>query len=261
MRAAWLVFPTLTMLAFFSCTCDSTVPVGTPCSTNDDCGTLECVGGSCQEPGTGGSDAGTDESDAGETDAGPTCIPEREACVGGQGLPCCSGVCDAAPGQPGTCEREGVCGPDGDPCVNPTDCCSLSCVNGKCSSNACKQIGAGCGSAGECCSGTCTNGACAQVPGATCKTLGESCTGKTDCCSQNCQNNVCVRASWCGASGDICYRALDCCNGGCQLPAGGGPGTCVSSLTGAGGGNCQVGGEPCTGPTNCCSAVCSDLGT
>jgi hypothetical protein len=248
-----LIALVLAATSLAGCSCEDETNEGqSACVSDADCDGGTCVAGKCQEAvapdGSSGSDAGI-------------CLATGDTCVAGAAPYCCSGVCVASASGGSVCGAETLCQPNDTACAEPTDCCSLTCTNGRCSDQACVQISSPCADPSECCSGRCESGACAAIPGATCGTLGEACTDDFGCCSRNCQGGLCARASGCSSAGDICYEALDCCNGSCQLPAGGGPGTCAGSVSASGSPNCGVGGEPCGGETDCCSRVCTDLGS
>ncbi|HEU4383216.1 MAG TPA: hypothetical protein VFR85_06885 [Anaeromyxobacteraceae bacterium] len=102
-----------------------------------------------------------------------------------------------------------------------------------------------------------------MAPGTgSCKTLGETCALGAECCSTNCQGGHCVAAYSCQAYGDICSANVDCCSAVCEKPAGSAVGRCQQTGGSGGTSNCNQDGVPCpSGPTNCCTNVCLDLGS
>lgn len=193
-------------------------------------------------------------------DSGPgsLCADTGASCNAAVG--CCSGVCNSD----GYCAEPEFCAGPGDVCETSTDCCTLHCLGGTCTSQLCLAVGQTCLGAEHCCSGICgSGGTCEAVPpgpgGDTCVTLGEACTADGDCCSTNCQGGVCVRAYSCQANGDVCFAHGDCCGNYCSAD-GTGPGRC-QVVVGGGGGGCVQGGNPCSDGATCCSRVCTDLGS
>ncbi len=211
-------------------------------------------------------DGATDSGAIADVGPGSSCLSTGASCDRNSGGTCCSGVC----GVDDRCNEAAFCRAPSESCTVGTECCTGSCVGGRCGAVLCRGAGQVCSSGGECCSNLCgANGACEVVPagpgGDSCSTLGEVCTNTGtiaggDCCSTNCQGGVCVRAYSCQANGDVCFRDADCCGNFCSQNDGQ-PGRC-QFITGGGGGGCIQGGNPCpNGGTNCCSRICVDLGT
>jgi hypothetical protein len=204
------------------------------------------------EPGAGGT-SGTDAPVAGsDADPNAMCLPSGATCVTDMG--CCSKLCDATSK---TCKSSiAACSAAGTNCSVGTDCCSLSCVGGKCGTAACTMDGQACSSASACCSGTCTSGLC-QAVSANCTTAGNACTDNSTCCSRLCQNGKCaLGASYCIQTGDVCYRSADCCTGLCEKASGAAAGVCKVIDT-RGAGSCTQDGIVCADCTNCCSRLCA----
>jgi hypothetical protein len=260
-------------LSIVGCNCDPVVEPGedsgTPGETQDGGGTLPDGGGTLpdggqqQDSGTVIPDGGIvgNQPDGGTSgvglDGGPgsICVAAGAQCNRQQGAACCTGVC----GVDGVCPQpNNLCRAAAETCTVGTDCCSNSCIGGKCSAMLCLDVGATCSGNEQCCSRTCTGGTCAPVPGGTCEVLGQACTTKAECCSSNCQNGVCTRAYVCNGYGDICSRNAECCGNACSVNDGG-VGRCLN-VTGGGGGGCTQDGNPCEGGTGCCSRTCVDLG-
>lgn len=178
---------------------------------------------------------------------------------------CCSSDCNnpTKGTLAGTCTTTLFCKTPGAACVNSGECCSGTCTGGICSDTICKQSGTACSAATECCTGSCAT-TCQTLPAPTgtaaCKTLYDRCTLNTDCCSTNCQDGKCTPAYTCHAASDLCYRPQDCCSGMCTAPATQTspptPGRCLPPS-----GGCNQDGNPCAGASNCCTRICSDLGS
>jgi hypothetical protein len=192
--------------------------------------------------------------------SGSFCVAAGAVCDRTQGAACCTGVCGADNRCP---EPNNLCRSAGEACAAGGDCCSNSCLNGKCSSTLCQDVGGACSTPEQCCTKTCTNGTCAPLADTSngaCKVLGQSCTEATEgeCCSKNCQNGVCARSYTCKAYGDLCTRDNECCGNDCTA-ADGGVGRC-NQIKGGGGSGCTQDGNPCSGGSGCCSRTCVDLG-
>jgi len=150
------------------------------------CNGLECLsagefGTVCRvrTPPLSGADAGTPDSDGGSADAGPSCLPNTQACSAG--AECCSGTCIG-----GVC---GTCKTDGNTCGGNSECCSGACFNGVCHAPyTCVAEGGTCSGTSECCYGTTCNVPAGQAsgtcqPGATCGASGQRCSTTEACCS------------------------------------------------------------------------------
>ena len=149
----------------------------------------------------------------------------------------------------------------GTTCQTSTECSSLSCQGGNCSTTACVSDGAACSSAGECCGGNCDNGLCAPL-NLLCKTSGNACTEGTECCSALCADGVCsMKSSFCTQSGDVCGRDAECCTGSCTIAQGATVGSCAPPPA-PGASNCSGGvdGSLCDGCGTCCSRLCAPFG-
>ncbi|MBX7116511.1 MAG: hypothetical protein K1X64_19455 [Myxococcaceae bacterium] len=129
-------------------------------------------------PGGGSSDGGTVDSgvevDAGETDAGcralfDICTAEH-ACCPGRNLSCESSLCCLT--------LEAACQHDG-------ECCSKSCVGGKCTVRTnCADAGVFCSTDDQCCTGL----SCYQSECKACQGFGKACgQGQTCCGALACQ--------------------------------------------------------------------------
>ncbi|NRA33441.1 MAG: hypothetical protein HRU17_08890 [Polyangiaceae bacterium] len=224
------------------------------------------VSGTAGSTGTGGglATAGTSGTDGNILDGGPqrdadTCIGFAEYCTYG-GM-CCSGLCD---GSNNTCASSTQGGGDpGAGCTGPTDCESLSCIDGSCaSSGSCTSDGDVCTSNDECCGNSCTDGSCAPLNNS-CSTSGNSCSDNGNCCSGSCVENECDWSpSFCIQPGDICSNSTQCCSGTCTLSADGGAGvgTCAEAPTGSASCNDGVEGTLCNSCGDCCSRLCAPYG-
>jgi hypothetical protein len=157
-----------------------------------------------------------------------------------------------------------------DGCAANTDCCSGSCLGGKCATKQCTADDAACTSDGECCGGKCDAGKCKALS-LTCKTSGNPCGGSPDggnseCCSHLCKDGICAAPSFCSQEGDACSTDLNCCGGSCQKAAGATLGLCGAVVAAPGAGGCTTAGTVCgagtTGGTlpdcggECCSKSC-----
>jgi hypothetical protein len=178
-----------------------------------------------------GSDAGSNPEPTPTPSGSPTptptptggpaavCFPADAGC-GGNG-DCCSNRCPS-----------GFCGAlalaDGQACTKATDCATLSC-NGTCGAGGlCKQDGQDCPSGAnlECCSNSCVGGRCvADKTG--CHPAGERCSGGGFAVDGCCGGASCVNpgqaTAHCGLPSDICLgkdvpcsSAQECCSNSCQ---------------------------------------------
>jgi hypothetical protein len=101
-------------------------PVGEICRKDDQCESLHCNGGFCDDT---------------------TCTRDED-CPGGWGC---------APVVPGRSSPRRCARPTGDPCVRDAICLSGGCLEGTC---ACGQGGAPCATKDDCCRGTCSDHQC-----------------------------------------------------------------------------------------------------
>ena len=231
--------------------------------------------------GAGGATVGSAGSDAGScANTGDTCTYSH---------PCCSGYCtngrcpavdsvDAGDCLSRACSQSGTCcqgescqaiqdskycvdpnytqiNPDS--CTLPSDCASLSCESGQCSSGPpCAVFTSGCTAPGDCCSNLCSiSGQCAES--GSCSVTGDFCGPAVNCCTPN----SCVKLGsisrclpfTCRSIGDICTNDNQCCS----------PFYCVNHQCAQSPQNCLIKGSPCStsGSPPCCSQVCSSQGT
>ena len=82
----------------------------------------------------------------------------------------------------------------GAPCTIDAECCTNTCTNGVCGTEACKMDGAACTSPLECCTGACSAGCGVQICGDVtfCCAVGAPCTIDAECCTHTCTNGVCA---------------------------------------------------------------------
>ena len=154
---------------------------GGTCSSNAECCSDYCGGGTCSTP----------------------CSQNGSACA--TGGDCCSGHCNA-----GTCATP--CAANGGACTDGGDCCS-----GQCNSNLCvppcTPNDGSCGTGADCCSGICEGGVC-KAP---CAGEGDGCGTNSDCCTGICTETWKTCASECTIGPEWgapnCSTALDCCEG------------------------------------------------
>jgi hypothetical protein len=188
---------------------------GESCSSNDQCTTGCCQGGSC----------------ASSTACG--CTGNGNACTGnGQ---CCSSNCAGGSlccptGQQncsGSCATNcGCSSPAGTACSQPSDCCNSNCSSGKC-----------CPDGQTWCTDHCQAPPCAVA----CHARLQDCT--VACCSTNCP----VPDAGIGGA-QVCCNPGEVNCGGCMTPkAGTGPAvTCVH--------DCECATGNCSGGSHCCNA-------
>ncbi len=209
---------------------------------------------------------GTDSCCSGYCDEGSgecACGPAGRDCLVGED--CCSGQCNPLTN---TCVQVlGSCAQEETPCGSGTECCTLSCIDGYCSGDACEPDGEQCDQDGECCSGKCDGGTCAKInegSGFNCETAGNNCTDNGDCCSGLCnEDGSCsIGASYCVQRGDVCSADGQCCQGVCNIAAGDSTGYCATQESG--GTNCgerSIAGEVCGDDcAECCSRTCAPYG-
>jgi hypothetical protein len=219
--------------------------------------------------GCGGCDNGGSaiDGDVTEPDAPFVCVPTGFACAGDD--QCCVGHCDMAVN---LCVQRPTldCSLPGDACELGLECCTLACVDNRCSSEQCTADNAACEADGECCGGSCDNGRC--TPLAACATAGNPCAGHADCCSRYCgDDGFCEVASFCRQTGDVCTADSQCCGGMCERAPGESYGLC-KRVDAPGGSQCTGAGEVCGAGANwdgealptcggdCCSRACQPYG-
>ncbi len=230
-------------------------------SEGNNLGTTPDGGGGSIKPGDtgiiqpfGGSTAGP-MGGAGGTEVSPTCFAFGQMCA--TGYDCCSGICD--PTSKTCASAINQCTTTGGPCQTATECCSLACVQGKCSASACTADDQACVDSASCCSGNCQAGLCLRL-NAACRTAGNPCTDSTECCSKLCQGGVCkLGASFCIQSGDVCSNSDLCCSGECVKGANG-LGTCAPAPSGATYCSDGLDGTVCGACNACCSRLCAPYG-
>lgn len=156
--------------------------------------------------------------DTAESDV--TCSPNGASCAS---IACCEGTCS-----PSSQLCVG-CLPDGQRCVDATDCCNATCTNGVCGSGAactpggCCKAGSLCTDDADCCNGSCLNGVCTVgcLTTSDCCPTGSPCASSGDCCSGNCnpQNFTCeADQQQCSGAGEACDIFFVCCSGfTCEL--------------------------------------------
>ena len=216
------------------------------------------------------------ERDAG-ADAGPTCRAINAQC--GFSVDCCSNVCvngrctdgvcsglDGPCGRSGgTCCTGGFCalagGPTGDTCLAcraltqtcsaNEQCCSNSCVLGRCTDGSCSPVDGPCGRSGGTC---CTGGVCVLGGGATgdtclaCRALTQTCSANEQCCSNSCVLGRCTDGSCSPVDGPCGRSGGTCCTGGFCVLGGGATGdTCLA---------CRALTQTCSANEQCCSNSC-----
>ena len=142
-----------------------------------------------------------------------------------------------------------ACAPNGAGCGGDADCCSSSCMSGKCVTPACRAEGSPCAVPGDCCSFQCApdpvGGAMTVCRAAVeCSSDGQPCAQAGDCCNLGCTAGVCG-APRCKPVGAMCATAADCCEG-----------TCIGGLCAKTDPACHPAGEPCTGNADCCGSLC-----
>jgi len=146
--------------------------------------------------------------------------------------------------------------PPGSACVTNGECCTMSCIDGKCSSAPCIGDREACTTSGARCGGDCNMGHCVPL-NSVCKTVGNGCTVSYECCSRYCLEGVCRDSSFCVQNGDACSAPNDCCSGICDIPSFASLGRCAPATPAgtycAGG----VAGMVCGGCNDCCSLLCA----
>jgi hypothetical protein len=211
----------------------------------------------------------------GKDGSNPNCTPTGDQCADGADG-CCTGFCEELTG---ACARQpGVCLAAGQDCSVGPDCCSLACVDFKCSGDACVSDNQACDSDGECCSGACNSGQCAPL-NPSCKTAGNTCSTHAECCSELCDDpdsdgtKTCnISPSFCTQNGDVCVNDGECCGGTCMKSGSATVGICEKVPAGGATG-CAVLGEVCdmgasydpsqalpTCGGECCSRACFPYG-
>ena len=185
------------------CTAD-----GSPCTQASECCSLACNGGQC------GGDICTPEGDSCENasdccsnscegtplacaSAGTGCKVLGERVTGATLEEAAAGCCSLYAINVGTetepdyrCNRASDCGSRGDLCINPEDCCSGFCLDGRCPTQN-------------------------LIGGA--RVAGEPCVNHADCSTYACASNfpggpkVCQDLGGCKPAGEICGEDWECC--------------------------------------------------
>lgn len=169
-----------------------------------------------------------------------------------------------------------ACGAGGAVCDAIADCCSKSCVGGRCA--ACVPSNGACAADGDCCSGLscyqrvcragspdgatcsrasdCLSGGCERgLCAATCSWIGGACASSNCCAGLTCsESGFCCMplGSECNADGDCCSSA--CVSGTCACPTG--SIECNSECTAVSDTNCGACGAVCGSPRSCANGAC-----
>jgi hypothetical protein len=171
---------------------------GEPCESHDEC----CVGrcsewdATCSQCGEIGFRCNTDADCCGWP-----CSSQGICGCSAAGAPCSDGGCCSGVCRGGTCG----CGDLGDPCRQPSDCCTQSCAETERGLQCfCGQQGQPCRAPGDCCTGySCRNGQCY------CGHRGEPCSSDGDCCDYHpCRNGQC----FCAGKDEPCSSNSECCS-------------------------------------------------
>jgi hypothetical protein len=224
-------------------------PLGTACTSNDDCNSLHCVdgvccdtaecAGACRSCKVSGLEGMCSPLRVTDTPRAPGCHPDAPATCGRTGR--CSGA--------GSCEKYGANTPCGvRSCtgadeVTPAACDGTGvCVEGRkrscapyfCAGDACSKR---CSVDGDCISGYyCDGGTCKVRRG-----LGATCNEARECASNVCADGICCRTP--------CTSGFYCAGGDICLPKRGVSGACEKGF------ECQQGF--CT-DGRCCESACLD---
>ena len=184
------------------------------------------------------------------------------------GLTCCSstcvnlqtdnahcGSCDAAPCAEGEACKDGVCAGCPSPCADGETCCEAGTTCCKvCCEDAC------CPSGESCVEGVCATCTPACTAGQTC-CGGSCCPAGRICCDQTCcaAGEFCENGS-CASCNPVCYPDETCCSGTCvRWKCGECPNACASAEIVC----CGLPSQEvcCAEGQECCTNVCTDVGT
>jgi hypothetical protein len=208
--------------------------------------------------------------DASRADTG-TCGALNSGCAAS--ADCCSANCDKTTMK--CAVASSFCRQPGASCLTGLDCCTGSCIGGKCSMNQCVANTGACMQNGDCCSGSCApnpagGGICAAIigpgGGGVGGTTNQPCTSNGMCVSGFCNNGTCENPSYCVQDGDACGTSADCCGGICTKTGTGTLGICGSPPKPSGTNNCLIDGTVCGGlftggdvtcNNSCCSRSCA----
>jgi hypothetical protein len=157
------------------------------------------------------------QQDGGELDAGLEDAGEPDG-----------GTPDGGPGCPiSPCIAAGeLCAPDGahDQCCNQVTCAPDATGTHRCGTEGCVPEGTKCKPADDCCSGTCVAGKCQSAP--TCLAKAQTCTSASQCCSgycgiePGCTHGTCQgQPPFCLEGGSVCQFDDQCCIGLCLADA------------------------------------------
>lgn len=175
------------------------------------------------------------------------CVTATAACGSGSGLDNGASCHRDADCRTSYCHYEALQGvfqcacmpPNYTPCRSDADCCTNSCVAGRC---GCASSGAPCSEYSDCC-GTllCLKQACRA-------NAGERCASDAVCASGRCSGGECA----CSPNGASCFDDKSCCGGlTCAKPVDAErpntPGYCCLAL-----------GAACAADGECCSKACGD---
>jgi MYXO-CTERM domain-containing protein len=204
--------------------------LGAPCSAATDCASSVCLGGACSQTCDW---------------LNPSSCPSGFYC-NGQATGTCTGtgLC-----QPGTAGGAAI----GSACASNTDCTSLFCAEGVCSSPCIPGGTTSCPTGYACQVGTSAGCGSCQLAGQ----IGDACMMNEDCASRLCVNTACS-ATCDPASGGGCPTGFNCVDRGMGVGAcvamAGGLGAACHSATDCLSGQCAVesGGSYCT---RACDAV------
>ena len=184
---------------------------------------------------------------------GKTCCDSQ--CVDLQTDTAHCGSCDAAPCADGETCKDGVCAGCPSPCADGESCCEggTTCCE-VCCEDAC------CPSGESCVEGVCATCTPACTAGQTC-CGGSCCPAGRICCDQTCcaADQFCENGS-CASCNPVCYPDETCCSGTCvRWKCGECPNACASAEIVC----CGLPSQEvcCAEGQECCTNVCTDVGT
>ena len=183
------------------------------------------------------------ERDAAAGDAGPMCSPVGGPCGRTGGVCCAGAICPPAGGN----DLCIACRQPEQSCAATSDCCSGTCVAGRCTDAICSPIGGPCGRTGGVC---CAGATCPPAGGndlcIACRQPEQSCGATSDCCSGTCVAGRCTNAT-CSPVGGPCGRTGGVCCAGAICPPAGGNDLCIA---------CRQPEQSCGATSDCCSGTC-----